>query len=78
VARFGAPVCSVFGDHDDLVPLDMVDRYRTALEARGGGEVHVVEGNHLFMNESRRRYRPASAERAWALALAFLSRTLAP
>jgi carboxymethylenebutenolidase len=79
VAKFRPPVCSIFGDEDQVVPPEMVDRYRALLTGRPGNEVHVVGGNHLFMNPSRRRrYRPESAERAWALALDFLDRHLSP
>jgi|GEM_PF-345188 carboxymethylenebutenolidase len=75
-ARFRAPVCSIFGAQDDVVPPEMVDRYRRLLAARSGHEVHLVDGNHLFMNPSRRRYVPQSAERAWSYALDFLARHL--
>ena len=77
VHRFGAPVCSIFGSEDELVPLDMVDRYRRLLEPQPDSELHLTEGNHLFMHEDRRRYRPASAERAWGWTLDFLGRHLA-
>ena len=76
--QFRAPVCSIFGAQDDVVPAEMVDRYRRLLSARPGNEVHLVDGNHLFMNPSRRRYVPGSAERAWAYALDFLARHLGP
>ena len=79
VGELVAPVCSIFGDEDDIVPADMVERYRSLLLEHPGNQVHVVPGSHMFTNPSRRRrYRPESAEQAWALALAFLDERLGP
>jgi dienelactone hydrolase len=76
VAQFGAPVCAVFGEEDELIPLSMVDDFRTLLAQHPvhRHEVHVVPGRHFFNNESRpRRYNAASAEKAWGIALDFLA-----
>ncbi|MGA2305109.1 MAG: dienelactone hydrolase family protein [Acidimicrobiales bacterium] len=76
VAQFTAPVCAVFGAEDDLIALSMVDDFRRSLAQHPtlAHEVHVVPGRHFFNNESRpRRYNPASAEKAWGIALDFLA-----
>jgi carboxymethylenebutenolidase len=75
VARFGVPVCAVFGADDDMIPPEMVETFRGLLLAREaqGHELHVVPGRHFFANVSRpRRYLPESAEAAWAVVLQFL------
>jgi carboxymethylenebutenolidase len=76
---FGAPVCAVFGADDEIIPLEMVERFRGLVlaESGSGHEVHVVPGRHFFANESRpRRYVVESAETAWARVLDFLGRHL--
>jgi carboxymethylenebutenolidase len=75
VDRFNAPLCAIFGDDDDLIPLEMVEEFRSLLaqQPSSGHELHIVPGGHFFANESRRRYVPESAELAWARVLAFLS-----
>ena len=81
VAQFGAPVCALFGADDELVPLDMVDRFTGLLNEHPalGHEVHTYPGRHFFANESRpRRYVPESADAAWSVALAFLATAMPP
>lgn len=75
VERFNAPVCAIFGDDDDLIPLEMVEEFRSLLAQHpsSGHELHIFPGGHFFANESRRRYVPESAELAWARVLGFLS-----
>jgi carboxymethylenebutenolidase len=80
VAKFQAPVCAIFGADDDMIPLDMVEQFRTLLEADPASrhQLHIVPGRHFFANESRpRRYVPESAEAAWAMVLDFLAANLA-
>jgi carboxymethylenebutenolidase len=81
VAHFGVPVCSVFGADDEMIPSAQVDEFSRLLRqnAAVGHEAHVVPGRHFFANESRpRRYLPESAEKAWAIALAFFAAKMAP
>jgi carboxymethylenebutenolidase len=84
VARFGVPVCAVFGDDDDMIPPEMVERFRRLLdhEAASGHQphqLHLVPGRHFFANVSRpRRYRADSTEQAWTLVLAFLADQMRP
>jgi carboxymethylenebutenolidase len=76
VARFGVPVCAVFGADDDMIPLEMVARFRGLAEedAAKGHQVHLVPGRHFFANVSRpRRYREDSTEAAWTIVLGFLA-----
>jgi dienelactone hydrolase len=71
----------VFGADDDLIPPEMVEEFRSLLEADVASrhQLHVVPGRHFFANESRpRRYVPESAEAAWTIVLEFLSRHLGP
>jgi dienelactone hydrolase len=80
VARFGTPVCAIFGADDELIPLDMVDEFGRLLARYPlrGHEVHTLPGRHFFANESRpRRYLPDSAEAAWAITLRFLASRMA-
>jgi len=77
VSKFQAPVCAVFGADDDMIPQEMVEEFRSLLDAdlASRHELHIVPGRHFFANESRqRRYVPASAEAAWTIVLEFLSR----
>ena len=77
VEQVRAPICAIFGDEDGIIPAKMVEEYRVRLLATQGNELHVVPGDHLFTNPSRRRrFRPESADRAWATALSFLDRHL--
>jgi dienelactone hydrolase len=76
VATFNAPVCAIFGADDELIPQDMVEKFRSLLAQHpsSGHEVHVVPGRHFFANESRpRRYVPESAEHAWSIVDGFLA-----
>ena len=36
VAGFGVPVCAVFGEEDELVPLEMVARFKGLMDAQIG------------------------------------------
>jgi carboxymethylenebutenolidase len=81
VAKFRAPVCAVFGADDDMIPLEMVEEFRSLLDADPASrhQLHVVPGRHFFANESRpRRYVPESAEKAWTTVLDFLAGHLEP
>jgi carboxymethylenebutenolidase len=81
VARFGVPVCAVYGEDDDMIPPEMVERFRGLLAGRSevGHQLHLVPGRHFFANVSRpRRYREDSTERAWAIVLDFLADRLQP
>jgi carboxymethylenebutenolidase len=81
VARFGAPVCALFGADDELVPIDMVERFSGLLNDHPsfGHESHTFPGRHFFANESRpRRYVPESADAAWSVALEFLATSMPP
>ncbi len=81
VAGFGVPVCAVFGEEDELVPLEMVARFKGLMDAQigHGHEAHLVPGRHYFANESRpRRYRPDSADAAWRIVLGFLATQMGP
>jgi carboxymethylenebutenolidase len=81
VGKFQAPVCAVFGADDDMIPQQMVEEFRSLLDADAASrhQLHIVPGRHFFANESRpRRYLPESAEAAWTIVLEFLSRHLEP
>jgi carboxymethylenebutenolidase len=81
VAKFQAPVCAVFGADDDMIPQEMVEEFRSLLDADPASrhQLHIVPGRHFFANESRpRRYVPESAETAWTVVFDFLARHLEP
>jgi carboxymethylenebutenolidase len=68
------PVLGVFGDQDQIIPLSMVEDFRTSLDTLGvQNEVYVYEGvGHAFANPSNPNYAPEATAEAWARTLAFL------
>ena len=73
--RVNVPILGGFGEHDPLVPLENVRRFRGELASLGKrAALRVFAGApHGWMDGGRREYRPAAAEAAWALMTGFFA-----
>ena len=62
-----APVLGLYGAEDQGIPLDTVERMKTAVRAEGGMSEIVVYQNagHAFYADYRPSYRKAAAEDGW-------------
>jgi len=79
LAQISCPVQGIFGELDNLVPLDNVLRLCTALAtARKSFDVRVyAEAPHGFLNDTMPgRYRAAQTRAAWSQILSFLDAVL--
>jgi len=67
-------------EHDDYVPLDMVDRFEAAMQAAGTrGRVERYWGTHHgFAFDDRPAYDQAADDRHWAALLDLFDRNLQP
>jgi carboxymethylenebutenolidase len=72
------PVLGIFGDKDQVIPIAMVETFKTSLETLGvPHEIHVYPGvGHAFANPSGMNYAPDATRDAWAKTLAFLNNNL--
>jgi carboxymethylenebutenolidase len=70
-ARLRVPVLGLYGGKDEGIPLDTVERMRTALAAgKSGSEIVVYpDAPHGFHADYRPSYREATAKQAWQRAL---------
>ncbi len=78
VGRIQAPVLAVFGAEDQSIPLDVVERFRAALQSAGkAADVRVYSGaGHAFLNDERPSYRAEQAADAWGRAVALFRENL--
>lgn len=78
VERLGCPLLGVFGQDDELIPPQHVERLRRALRgAEKEFELIVYpRAGHAFLNEDRPTFRPEVAREAWTAIDAFLDRHL--
>jgi carboxymethylenebutenolidase len=77
--EIGCPLLALFGEDDELVLLEDVQRLRESLSgASHPAEIVVYPGaGHAFMNDTRpAAYRPDTARRAWSRLLSFLRHEL--
>lgn len=74
LAALKAPVLGIFGDQDQVVPVDSVTAFEAAVKDLGVPiEVHMYEGvGHAFANPSNPNFAPEETEDAWEKTLAFL------
>lgn len=72
------PVLGIFGDKDQVIPLSMVEAFKTSLTTLGiKHEVYVYPGvGHAFANPSGMNYAANETKDAWGKTLAFLKTTL--
>ena len=75
-----APILGFFGDEDQGIKIQSVNRFEEALERlRKSHAIHVYAGaGHAFANPTGNNYNAEYAEDAWAKTLAFLRDTLRP
>jgi len=72
-ARLRAPWLGLYGDLDQSIPVDGVERLRTAA-ASSGQETELIrypEAGHGFHCDQRSSFEPKSAQDAWARTLAW-------
>lgn len=69
------PVLGVFGDADQVIPLQMVTDFENSLNTLGiENEIYVYEGvGHAFANPSNPDFAPEETADAWQKTLAFLT-----
>jgi len=74
-----SPILGLFGAADAGIPVDSVERFKTALQKlRKNHEIHVYPGaEHAFANPTGSAYNASAAEDAWEKTLAFLKLHLA-
>ena len=67
-------------EHDEYIPLDMVDRFEAAMQAAGArGRVERYWGTHHgFAFDDRPAYDPVADDRHWAALLDLFERNLQP
>jgi carboxymethylenebutenolidase len=70
------PVLGIFGDHDQAIPLQEIEKFKAALVADGiTNEIYIYKGlGHAFANPSGDNYAPKETEDAWHKTLAFLKK----
>lgn len=79
LARLDMPILGIFASRDPIVPLPMVEEFRTTLQKLGKDvEVRIYDDTeHGFANPSGGFYDAQAAEDAWRLTTAFFRRHLA-
>lgn len=72
------PVLGVFGDKDQVIPIEQVKAFESSLKTLGiTNEVYIYPGvGHAFANPSGANYAPNETKDAWMKTLAFLERNL--
>jgi len=77
--RLRAPWLGLYGDLDQGIPVDGVERLRTAAASSGRPTelVRYPEAGHGFHCDQRDSYEPKSAQDAWARTLAWFDQHLA-
>lgn len=78
LGRIRAPVLALWGEQDDLIPLDQVRRFEEAmrrLEKTYEARIYPGAGHGFFCDE-RVSYHPPAAQDAWALLSRFFSKYL--
>lgn len=78
LAEIGGELYIGAAEHDDYVPLDMIDRFETAMEAAGSsGRVDRYWGTHHgFAFDDRPAYDATADDRHWAALLDLFARNL--
>lgn len=72
------PVLGIFGDQDRVIPVEMVEQFKTSLKTLGiENEVYIYPGvGHAFANPSGMNYAPVETKDAWERTLSFLEKNL--
>jgi carboxymethylenebutenolidase len=71
--NLSCPLLAHFGDQDDSIPGDHVERLRSTLDQFAkDAEIRVHRAGHGFFNDTRGRYDAAAATASWGASLEFL------
>jgi carboxymethylenebutenolidase len=72
------PILGIFGAEDQIVPLQSVEKFKSALdEPKIPNQIIVYPGvGHAFANPSGTNYAPEQTQDAWSKTLTFLNDTL--
>jgi carboxymethylenebutenolidase len=72
------PVLGIFGDQDNLIPINQVNEFEKNLsDLNISNSINIYKGvGHAFANPSNPNYSVAETEDAWDKTLQFLSETL--
>lgn len=72
------PVLGVFGDQDQVIPVEMVKAFEASLNTLGvENEIYIYPGvGHAFANPSGPNYAPNETKDAWAKTVSFLNKHL--
>lgn len=72
------PVLGIFGDQDQVIPVEMVRAFESSLNTLAiSNEIYIYPGvGHAFANPSGANYAPEATVDAWDKTLAFLSKHL--
>lgn len=75
-AQLNAPVLGLYGEADQGIPLDTVEKMRAALKAAGKPSEIIVypNGNHGFHADYRPSYQKEHADEAWTRLLAWFKK----
>ena len=73
--RLSCPVLGGFGEHDNLVPLENVRRFREELARHGKSfEIRIFGGvPHAWLNHTTQAYRKPEADEAWGMMVRFFT-----
>ena len=80
IPRVSAPILAGFGEHDQLVPLENIRRFRGELEALGKrASIRVFGGvGHGWLNLTRPKdYNEAASNESWDTLAAFMDNAIA-
>lgn len=72
------PVLGIFGDKDQVIPVEMVKAFESSLNTLGiSNEIYIYPGvGHAFANPSGANYAPDETKDAWVKTLLFLNKNL--
>ena len=78
IDKLQAPIFAAFGEEDQGIPLEKVERFRQLLQEHGKpAEVKVyADAPHSFFNDTRPSYRPEASRDAWENVLALFREAL--
>jgi len=74
-----APVLAFFGGKDAFIPMDQVEKFKSALQ-KAGKQAEVIvyaDADHGFMCDERPVFHPAHAKEAWEKTVALFKKNLA-
>lgn len=78
LAPISWPVLGIFGDSDQIIPVEVVRTFESSLNTLGiQNEIYIYPGvGHAFANPSGANYAPKETMDAWQKTLSFLNKNL--